>query len=242
MTDKRQIQLEEKQENPLVNLIVNIAIPALILFYGTDEAYLGAKLGFLVALAFPLGYGIYDSLTRKKFNFIAALGIINVLLTGGIGLLQMDNHWLAVKEAAVPAIIGFVVIASLKTPYPLVRKFLYNEKVIDVVKVDEALDRHGGKDKFDVLLVKATYMLAFSFFVSATLNFVLAKVIVTSAPGTRAWDQELARMWSLSWPVIVVPSVAIMMFSLWYLLRGIKALTGLNLDEIFVSQQHLDKK
>jgi hypothetical protein len=38
-------------------------------------------------------------------------------------------------------------------------------------------------------------------------------------------------IWSL--PVIVVPSMAMMMLVLWRLLGGITALTGLTLDDIF---------
>ena len=217
MNQDSSINRETKQENPFVSLIVNIAIPAVILFYGTGEEYLGPKVGFLVALAFPLFYGIFDSIYRKTFNFISALGVINVLLTGGIGLLKMDNHWLAVKEAAIPAVIGIIVVASLKTPYPLVRKFLYNDKIIDVERVDQALKEKNNRGAFDRLLVHSTFLLASSFFISAILNYLLAKLIMVSPPGTEAWDKDLAKMWSLSWPVIVIPSMAILMLSLWHL-------------------------
>ena len=118
MSDDNDNPLINRNENPLVSIAVNIAIPAFILFYLSNDEYLGNKLGFIVALAFPLCYGIYDFMQRRKINFIAALGLINVLLTGGIGLLQIDNHWLAVKEATIPALIGLAVLASVKTKYP----------------------------------------------------------------------------------------------------------------------------
>ena len=37
----------------------------------------------------------------------------------------------------------------------------------------------------------------------------------------------------LNRPVIVIPSMAMMMFALWQLLHGIKRITGLELDAIF---------
>jgi hypothetical protein len=40
-------------------------------------------------------------------------------------------------------------------------------------------------------------------------------------------------MHMLSWPVIVVPSMAAMMLVFWRLLAGLKNLTGLTMDEIF---------
>ncbi|TAL42022.1 MAG: MFS transporter, partial [Salinibacterium sp.] len=47
---------------------------------------------------------------------------------------------------------------------------------------------------------------------------------------------ELAKMNLLSWPVIALPSTAIMMFALWKLLGGITRLTGMPLEEIFHPQ------
>ena len=53
---------------------------------GDDD--LGTSTALIVALAFPLGWGLYELLKHRKFNFIALLGLISALLTGGIGLLQ----------------------------------------------------------------------------------------------------------------------------------------------------------
>lgn len=240
MIDKKNSN-SEKPENPLVSLIINIVIPAVILTNFTEESYLGPTYGFIVALAFPLVYGIYDLSKRKKFNFISALGVLNVLLTGGIGLLKVDNHWLAVKEATIPAVIGLVVIGSLKTSFPLVRKLLYNDKIIDIEKVEKALIAKGTKTAFDKLLIHSTYLLALSFFLSAILNYVLAKIIVVSDPGTVEYNQEIGRMTALSYPVIVIPSMIIMFFALWFLLRGIYKLTGLKLESIFKATSDVNK-
>ena len=67
---------------------------------------MGPVYGLLVALAFPVGYGIYDFVVRRGFNFYSALGFVSILLTGGIGLLKLPVEWLAIKEAAVPFVIG----------------------------------------------------------------------------------------------------------------------------------------
>jgi hypothetical protein len=80
--------------------------------------------------------------------------------------------------------------------------------------------------------VNASWMLAGSFFVSSVLNFVLAKLIVKSQPGTTAFNEELGRMTALSYPVIVVPSMIIMIAALWYLFNRIQRLTELDLEQI----------
>jgi hypothetical protein len=222
----------ERRENVLLSLGINIAIPAVILMKFSGENALGPVGGLLVALAFPLTYGVVDFARRREWNIVSVLGFVSVLLTGGIGLLQLDPKWIAVKEAAVPAILGIAVVLSMRTRFPIVRTFLYNDKIIRVQEVDEALARRGNHAAFDRTLVNASWMLAGSFFVSSVLNFVLAKLIVKSQPGTTAFNEELGRMTALSYPVIVVPSMIIMIAALWYLFNRIQRLTELDLEQI----------
>lgn len=222
----------ERRENVLLSLGLNIAIPAVILMKLSGENALGPVGGLVVALAFPLTYGVVDFARRREWNIVSVLGFVSVLLTGGIGLLQLDPKWIAVKEAAVPAILGIAVVLSMRTRFPIVRTFLYNDKIIRVQEVDEALARRGNHAAFDRTLVNASWMLAGSFFVSSVLNFVLAKLIVKSQPGTTAFNEELGRMTALSYPVIVVPSMIIMIAALWYLFNRIQRLTELDLEQI----------
>jgi hypothetical protein len=222
----------ERRENLLLSLGINIAIPAFILMKLSGENALGPVGGLVVALAFPLTYGLVDFARRHEWNIVSILGFVSVLLTGGIGLLQLDPKWIAVKEAAVPAVIGIAVVLSLRTRYPIVRTFLYNDKIIRTQDVNEALERRGTRLAFEQTLVNASWMLAASFFVSSVLNFVLAKLIVKSQPGTTAFNEELGRMTALSYPVIVVPSMIIMIAALWYLFYRIKLLTDLDMEQI----------
>jgi hypothetical protein len=147
--------------------------------------------------------------------------------------MQVGGLGFAIKDAAVPTVIGLAVLLSLKSKTPLVRTMLYNEQVIDVARVDRILDEQGNRPAFDRLLVTASYLLSFSFLVSAVLNFGLARYLLKSPPGTAEFNAELAKMHLLSWPVIVIPSMAMMVFALWRLLGGIKRITGLELDDIF---------
>lgn len=216
----------------MLSLALNIAIPAIILMKLSGESALGPVWGLVVALVFPLGYGLVDFARRREWNIVSILGFVSVMLTGGIGLMQLDPGWIAIKEAAVPAIIGVAVVLSLRTRFPIVRTLLYNDKIIRVQEVDEALARQGSRQAFDQTLVIASWMLASSFFLSATLNFVLAKWIVKSPPGTAAFNEELGRMTALSYPVIVVPSMVIMIATLWFLFHRIRRLTNLDLEQI----------
>lgn len=221
-----------KKESLLVNLLVNIVIPTLILTKLSDDQYLGTKLALVVALAFPLGYGLRDFVATHRINVFSALGLISILLTGGISLLQLDPQYIAIKEAAIPGLLGLATLISVKTPYPLVKIFLYNDKVLKIEKVGAALRTHKTEAAMDKILRIASYLVALSFFVSSVLNYVLAKVVLVSPPGTVAFNEELGKMTALSYPVIVVPAMVVMGFTLFYLFRGIHKLTGLPMEEI----------
>jgi hypothetical protein len=227
--------MTDRQENVLLSLAINIAIPAVVLMKFSGEDTLGPVGGLVVALAFPLAYGAADFARRRQWNLVSVLGFVSILLTGGIGLLQLDPKWIAVKEAAVPGLIGLAVIASLKTRFPIVRSLLYNDKIIRVDQVEAALAANGNLPAFERTLVVASWMLAGSFFVSSVLNFVLAKILVKSPAGTVEFNAELGRMTALSYPVIVVPSMLIMVATLFYLFRSIRRLTQLELEQILKS-------
>ena len=221
-----------KAENLWLNLICNVALPTAILTWGSGARGLGPKWGLVAALAFPVGYGLHDFATRRRCNFVSVIGFASVLVSGGFGLLQLDGFWFAVKDATIPGLIGVAVLLSMRTKEPLVHEMLYNPQVIDVERVDAALAARGAQGDFDRLLRGASYLLTLSFLLSAVLNYFLARFLLRSPPGTEAFNAELAKMHLWSWPVIVLPSMVMMMYALWRLLSGLRRVTGMTLDEI----------
>ena len=222
-----------KPENLWLNLAFNVAAPALILSRLSGAHALGPAGGLVVALAFPLGYGVWDFAVRRKTNFISVLGFASVLLSGGLGLLKVDGFWFAVKDATVPALIGAAVLLSMRTREPLIKTLLFNEAVMDVPRIEAALQERGAETAFSALLRRATVLVAASFFLSGALNFMLARHLLRSPGGTPEFNAQLAKMHWLSWPVIVVPSMVMMMLALWQLVKGLETLTGLTSDEVF---------
>lgn len=228
-----------KSENLLLNLLFNIILPTVILTKLSGDEYLGTQWGVVVALAFPLTYGLKDFVQSRKINFFSALGTISVLLTGGISLLQLDPAYIAIKEAMVPAIFGVATLVSLKTPYPLVKTFLYNDKILQTDKIALALQENGNGRNFERLLANASCLVAGSFFLSSLLNYLLATLLITSQPGTVEFNEQLGKMTALSFPVIALPAMIVLMGALFYLFRGITRLTGLTLEDVI---HHHEKK
>lgn len=227
-------QQKPRKESMLANIMLNIVIPTLILTKGSKEEYLGPTLGIIVALAFPIGYGLYDYLQTRKVNLFSAIGVFSVILTGGISLLKLPPEYMAIKEASIPALLGLATLVSVYTRYPLVRTFLYNDKIMQVHKVHAALEKFNNTQAFERTLNNASYLLAGSFFLSAVLNYVLAKVVLVSPPGTEEYNAELGTMTALSFPVITIPSMLVLIAAMFYLFRSITHLTHMHWEEIMV--------
>jgi hypothetical protein len=214
-----------------INLALNIALPAVILLRLSDESRLGPVPALMLALAFPIGFGMYDLVWRGQYNAFSVLGLLGVALTGGIGILQLDAGWVAVKEASVPLLLGAAVIISRATPYPLVSTLL--AAAINFDRVNEALHERGTVGMFERRMKVVTYLVAGSFLLSAALNYVLARLVVTSEVGTVSFNEELGRLTYLSYPIIALPSLLVLWCAVVWLVLGIHEWSGLTVRQIF---------
>ena len=52
--------MAKKKNSQLNNLLFNIAIPVIVMMKLSKEEYFGPTYGLVIALAFPLGYGLYE--------------------------------------------------------------------------------------------------------------------------------------------------------------------------------------
>ena len=216
----------------LIDMVFSIFIPVLILRKFSGDDSLGPTYALIVALAFPLMAGIYEFIKDKKVGLMPSIGFISTLLTGGIGVLQLPKEYIAIKEALVPLGFGLAVLLSSFTKSPLVKTFIYNDMVMETEKVADKVAEIGKEDEFDRIMLVATWILAASFLVSSVLNYVLAKIIIVSETGTEAFNQELGTMTLWSYPVIVVPSLIVTFYALYFVINRILKMTGFSFEEI----------
>ncbi|HCE1794917.1 MFS transporter [Vibrio parahaemolyticus] len=222
-----------KKSNPLFEILFNVFIPSFILMKYSGEEHLGTAMALVVALLFPVVYGGMDLIRNKKFNFISVLGFISVLLTGGIGLLELDTRWLALKEALIPGLIGIAVLGSTFTRYPLMQKMVLNDTVLNLALINERLRENGKTDAFERCLMSSNYLFASTFAFSSAMNYFLATWIVTSPSGTAAFNEELGKLTLYSYPMIAIPSMLMMFGIFYYIWRQIRAMTSLETEQIF---------
>lgn len=232
---------ESKRENVWLNLGFNIVVPSALLIKGKALVeWCGFELQpsdaavaiFCLALLFPLAYGIWDLVSRRKFNIFSVIGILSVVLTGGIGLMKLSREWMIVKEGAVPLALGVAVLISAFTKKPLVSVLLMNDSVVNVEKIHAELTAKSAESEFDSALKTATYIVSASFLLSSVLNFALAAWIYKSPAGTDEFNAEVGRMTALSFPVIVLPTMVVFIYALFKLFGDITRITGLTLEDL----------
>lgn len=230
-------QTSSKADNPLWNLLFNIVIPVIILNKGS--AYLSPMQALFVALSFPLGYGLYDFIQKRKTNFLSILGLLNISVTGGLAVIGLEGQWFAIKEAAFPALIGIFVLGSAFTKKPFIESLFLNPQIINTQLLNEKVAASQNEGLLKSLLKNATFLLSLSFALSALLNFLLAQHIfqpidplLSESQHTEALNQQIAEMTKWSFIVILVPSLAFLSAIFYYLLRGLKKITGLSTEEI----------
>ncbi len=235
------MNVQSKKENPFSNLMFNIIIPVLILNqmtkrFGED----GPTYALITALLFPVAYGLWDYFKNNNKNIISALGIVNILLTGGLALFQFEGFWFAVKEAAFPLVIGLIVYFSTFTKKPAMHLLIYNENIMNVSLIDQQLEEKNNTAAFFKHLKKSTVLLSISFYVSAVLNYILARYIFTDIDKTLTTteqsailNEQIADMHWMGFVVIALPLTFFTGYILFHLLQGIKKHTELETEDIF---------
>ncbi len=229
-----------KSENPFLSLFVNILIPVLILNKGAH--FLGPRgslWALLLALSFPLIYGLRDYILFRNKNYVSILGGVNACLTGGLALFHLSGSWFALKDATLPYCLGTYVLISSFTDKPFTKMFFLNPQILKVDVLETALHAKGTSGDFNRLLKKGARFFSLSFFISGTLNFLLALRVFTEIDPALAetersqiLNEQIAHMTWMSLAIIALPLLCFTaLFLLWFF-RQLTRLTGLALDDL----------
>jgi intracellular septation protein A len=217
-----------KRDPILPNLAFNLIVPILFLSNGTKWFGIEPKINILVALLFPVAYGLYDGIHNRKFNLFSALGILSVLAKGSIGFFMLQKEWVAINEAVLPAIFGIAVLVTARSSKPMIKTLLFNDQIFDTEKIYSLLNTDALNFQFEALLRKCTGWLAGSFLLSSVLNYFVAKIFIHTNPSDNLeqFNRELGRMQGWSYVLIMIPSTIVTFIALKVLLNGLHKLTG----------------
>lgn len=234
-------------ENPLLNIFVNVLLPIVALSQlsksGDKSWHIGPEYGMAVAVAFPFIYGVVFFFKNKKFNFYSVLGIISVLLTGFItihvwnedGSIKKNADLLfAIKEAAIPLMLGAAMLYSHRTKNPLIDVFFLNPDIFDITKIEETAKEKNTYNDYLAFRLKLTWMFASSFLLSSLLNFILAMYLLKDANDKESYNLAVGKVMGYGYLVIGIPLMIIMVGCLIYLMKTISRITGLTKEEFMM--------
>ena len=222
------------------NIFFSVLIPVLILNKGSKYGLTPIQsLG--IALAFPLFFGLYSLIKEKKMNYIALLGLLNVMSSGILTVLALGGIWFAIKEAVFPLLIGVFVYVSSFSPKPFFQSMFLNPAAFDVKRLWNSLDTAEKKDQFLTTMKKATQGLSISFLLSAILNFSLAFVIFKPLPDELTeiekqdlLNTQLSQMTMYSFVVIMIPILIVVSAVLYLAFKKTTKITGLTLEDLMI--------
>jgi hypothetical protein len=219
--------------HPLADLLLTLVVPSMVLEGLSKPDRLGPGWALVVASALPIGFGIWCWQQKKGLNFFSIFGLIAVILTGGLGLLNLEAKWFAAKEALFPVILGLAFPLSHRFGTPLIKELLLNPQVINHKALNRALDTEPKRVAFESLLKQASWGMLGTTFLSAIGNYALAmRLLGPKAPGSEAYVQAIGKLNWMGFIVIGIPLLGITIALLVWLLRRLSALTGLEREDL----------
>lgn len=240
----------------MANIFVNVLIPVLALSHlSKDPAAANAKIWHIgplyalcVALALPLGYGIWFFIKTRSMNFLSGLGLFSVILTGGLTLFlwnpdgtvkQEAAFFFGLKEASIPFVLGLAVIASHWSKTPLLRTFLYSESIFNIPSIESRIRELGREEAYNQVILGATILFGMSFFISTLLNFGVAMYFLgdldhTAANAHEIYNEKVAKVTGWGFLIIGLPIMVFLFFTLRKLLSGLRTLTGFKDEELML--------
>lgn len=221
------------QPHPLLDMGLTVILPSIVLESLSKPERLGPAWALGVALMLPLGFGIWCFKNKRGLNFFSIFGLVAIIMTGGLGLLNLNAYWFAAKEALFPIFLGLAFPLSHWFGKPLVTDLLMNPQVINHRALHAALNTDEKHSHFAQLMRNASWGMAGTMFLSAFANYALAvNLIGGKEPGGEEYVKAIGKLNWMGFLVIGIPMIVITFVLLLWLLRGISRITGLDRDDL----------
>lgn len=219
--------------NPLLEIILTIALPSLALDQLSKPTSVGPFWALIVSLLFPIGFGLWCFYKKMGWNLFSILGFITILLSGGLGLLKLDAFWFAVKESAIPVIIALAFPISHRWGKPIINALLLQPQLINLPTLNQALASGNRRQLFNRALFRASLGMGLGLLGSAIANFFLAlHLLHDKEPGSEAFVKNIGTLTWMGFIVIGIPLLVVMIIVFISLLRSVERITGLERSDL----------
>ena len=244
----------DKATKSLLNVLLSVLAPVLVLdncsASGDKLWHLGTTWAMVVALALPIGCGIYSLVTERKVEAMTAFGLLGTILTGVVTIyantgdalaIRPDTPWwYAAKEAIIALLLAGAMLVSGGKEGSLLRACVYSDALFDIRRIETTVREKGLTDGYDSILKQAAYMTSGSLFFSAILNFALALYFLLPVPDMPAAEQAVqynyavSKMTWMGYLIIGVPLLATLFLVIRYLVKSLKQLTNLPDEQLYM--------
>lgn len=211
-----------------VEIVCTVVAPTAVLLGA--GSWLGPKLALVVALAFPLVFSAASIAREGRPSSLGILSVVGVVVSGGIGLLELDPVWFAVKEAAIPLAFAGIIAGTVVTGAPLVG--IVMDRVLDPDRVGPALGEPSAAAGYTAAVRRATFELALVTAASGVASFLLARLMVGADPATDAFARELGRYTGASFVAVTLPTMGASVWVVSRALRAVERAVGLPIEEL----------
>lgn len=213
-----------------MELLSNVVAPTVVLLFLSREDRLGPGPALVLGLSFPIAHATWSRLRGDAVSPLSALAVLSVMLTGGIGLLQLDARWFAAKEALLPLVMAAVTWGSRQTRWPVVETLMF--RILDRDRVVAALRDKGAEPALPREMGRMERWFLASFLYSSVASLALALWMVTASAGTPEFNEQLGRFTGVSFAAIGLPSTVLMGYALNGMINALESATGLEIDDL----------
>lgn len=214
-----------------LDFVINIALPVVILITLSDASRLGPLRALLLSVAIPFGFGLWEILRSRVLQPASVMGVVGVLLTGVIGIFDLDSAWFPVKEAAVPFGFAILLLMTDRANVPIAR--LLPEMLIRRDRLRAGLDARQAHAGYRSLLTGISRRWALMLAMSGTLKFSLSGVIVTAETNTPAFNRQIAFYELAQLPTTFLLMGIMMLALIGWIGQRASSLTGLPPRELY---------
>lgn len=212
------------------NALVNIFLPVVILLTLSDDSRLGPLPALLLAVGIPATYGTWNLLRTRKVNASSILGIISVLMTGLIAVLELDTDLFSVKEAVIPAGFAAILLISNRMSFPVVK--LLFDMVQRRDRVEQTVAKLGQERAYRAHIERSGTIWAVIMFLSAVMKFTLSSLIMSADAGTQEFNRQLATYELVQIPTSMLVTMVLILSLIYYIAKGTGSIIGLPPSEV----------
>jgi hypothetical protein len=244
----------DKGTKSLLNVFLSVLAPVLVLDHcsATGDAVwqLGTTWAMVVALALPIGCGVFSFVTERRVELLTVFGLLGTILTAvvtvyantgeGMAIRPDTPWWYGAKEALIALLLAGAMLVNSCKEGSMLRAFVYSDSIYDVKSIEQAVEERGQRAAYDATLRRAAYMTAGSLFFSAVANFALALYFLLPVPDAPAAQQAelynyaVSKMTWMGLLIIGVPLLATLVMVMRYLTRRLAEISGLADEKIYL--------